>query len=384
MAAQAAQGQDAQERLDRARRRRQAQPDPRDRRPAGACIFHNRADFAETGDAGCRVHALALRRRRAPLDQARRVLAAAVRHTYRAPVGAPERARPTARSGSRRLTGAAGVPAGTTSTGTAGQHRGAQRPQALRQQRGRAGRADRPRGLRPAVVRWAAVRLPLGPRDPPADPGGPARGDLSPCAEQVLSRLLGEILDVEKCNPEVSVRRWRRVKFHACVSTTSPTPPDLSGLVGTAQQIVRCSAPSSCDGGVPPVRHAQHDPALADRRLPRDRRGPQSPASDKAPSTSSRSRPLRTRRWLARLGRRRRRHPRHRAGAPRSRGRAGQRLADGTNLEWEQIGINGLIATPSSFFIGGSPVGVRERPVPTRGSPLPYLEIASGSTRRAA
>ena len=82
-----------------------------------ACIFHNRTDFHS--GAGCALHGAGAPAGPAPArDQAGRVLAAAdpahVPRRSSAPTGAP-----TPRSRSRSTTGAAGVPAGTTSTGTA-------------------------------------------------------------------------------------------------------------------------------------------------------------------------------------------------------------------------------------------------------------------------
>ena len=82
----------------------------------------------------------------------------------------------------------------------------------------------------------------------PADPGGPARrGDLSPLRRAGLGAVSARFSMSRNPTP-VQRRRWRGVRIHACVSTISPTPPDLTASPAPPGGSVSCSAPSSSTG----------------------------------------------------------------------------------------------------------------------------------------
>ena len=129
---------------------------------------------------------------------------------------------------------------------------------------------------------------------------------------------------------------------------------ESDGLQATADRLSKLIGVDPVDGGVHP-RFGTRNVILplAHERYVEVVEVLDHPASDKAPFGQAVRGPLRGRRRLARLGRRRRRH------RPWSRQRLGRESVegnrhrpDGIELSWRQLGVKGLIADPQlPFFI---------------------------------
>ena len=171
----------------------------------------------------------------------------------------------------------------------------------------RARRADGPGGVRRAA--WCTARRTC------------ARDRRWRCTPPTRADDLLNISTSRHSDPAAQARK-RRV-HNLCMRLdhlSFAAGPD--GLVGTAQRLGALLGTSFTDGGVHP-RFGTRNMILplADRHLPRDRRGARPPGLGQGAVRPGRPRPLRPRRRLARLGRRGRRHRRGRA-APGPRGRA--------------------------------------------------------------
>ena len=147
--------------------------------------------------------------------------------------------------------------------------------------------------------------------------------------------------------------RGRLSRMPACAWTISPTPPDRTASPAPPSASGACSARSSRRRSAPALRYPQHDPAAGRQHLPRDRRGARPPRVRQGAVRPGRARPLRPRRRLAGLGRRRRRHRRSsRTGSGARPPTATATAPTAPSCSWKQIGVNGLIADPQlPFFV---------------------------------